>query len=77
MDASLIRANASEARAADKGEQAQNEDEAPRKKISLTDPAARWTAAIGGRANKNRNISTCRVRQSYHVLVMCWKIGAT
>jgi len=72
VDASLIRANASEARAADKGEpvnwsdpkiasrpvteyleaidQAQDEDEAPRKKISLTDPTARWTAAIGGRA---------------------------
>lgn len=72
VDASLMRANASEARAVDKGDpvdwsdpkiasrpvteyleaidQAQDEDEAPRKKISLTDPTARWTAAVGGRA---------------------------
>ena len=72
VDASLIRANASEARAVDKGDpidwsdlkiasrpvteyleaidQAQDEEEAPRKKISLTDPTARWTAAVGGRA---------------------------
>lgn len=71
VDASLIRANASEARAVDKGDpidwsdlkiasrpvteyleaidQAQ-EEEAPRKKTSLTDPTARWTAAVGGRA---------------------------
>ena len=27
-----------------------DEDGAPRKKISLTDPSARWTAAVGGRA---------------------------
>lgn len=72
VDASLIRANASEARAVDKGDSidwsdpkiasrpvteyleaidhAQDEEEAPRKKISLTDPTARWTAAVGGRA---------------------------
>ena len=72
VDASLIRANASEVRAVDKGDpidwsdpkiasrpvteylnaidQARDEDEAPRKKISLTDPTARWTAAVGGRA---------------------------
>jgi len=68
VDASLIRANASEARAADKGDtvdwsdpeiasrpvseylDAIDQDGAPRKKISLTDPSARWTAAVGGRA---------------------------
>ena len=27
-----------------------DQDGAPRKKISLTDPTARWTAAIGGQA---------------------------
>ena len=68
VDASLIRANASEARAVDRGDpvdwcdpeiasrpvteylDAIDEDGAPRKKISLTDPSARWTAAVGGRA---------------------------
>ena len=68
VDASLIRANASEARAVDRGDpvdwsnpaiasrpvteylDAIDEDGAPRKKISLTDPTARWTAAVGGRA---------------------------
>ena len=72
VDASLIRANASEARAVDNGDSidwsdpkiasrpvteylkaidhVRDEEEAPRKKISLTDPTARWTAAIGGRA---------------------------
>ena len=85
VDASLIRANASEARAVDKDdpvdwsdpkiasrpvteyldaiaqaeEQAkalakdptyEHKEDAPRKKTSLTDPRARWTAAVGGRA---------------------------
>lgn len=68
VDASLIRANASEARAIDRGDlvdwsdpaiasrpvteylDAIDQDGAPRKKISLTDPSARWTAAVGGRA---------------------------
>ncbi len=68
VDASLIRANASEARAVDKGDpvdwsdpkiasrpvaeylDAIDQEGAPRKKISLTDPTARWTAAVGGRA---------------------------
>ena len=68
VDASLIRANASEARAVDRDDpvdwsdpviasrpvteylDAIDEDGAPRKKISLTDPSARWTAAVGGRA---------------------------
>ena len=68
VDASLIRANASEARAVDKGDHvdwpdpkiasrpvteylnAIDQEGAPRKKISLTDPTARWTAAVGGRA---------------------------
>ena len=68
VDASLIRANASEARAIDKGDtidwsdptiasrpvteylDAIDQEGAPRKKISLTDPSARWTAAVGGRA---------------------------
>ena len=85
VDASLIRANASEARAVDKGDRVdwsdpkiasrpvteyldaidqaealakerakdpthEQKEEAPRKKISLTDPTARWTAAVGGRA---------------------------
>jgi len=65
---SLIRANASEARAVDRGNpvdwpdpkitsrpvteylDAIDEDGAPRKKIPLTDPSARWAAAAGGRA---------------------------
>lgn len=64
VDASLIRADASEDRAVDKDEpvdwsdpkiasrpvseylDAIDQDEAPRKKISLIDPTARWTAAI-------------------------------
>ena len=68
VDASLIRANASEARAVDRGDpvnwsdpkiasrpvteylNAIDQEGAPRKKISLTDPTARWTAAVGGRA---------------------------
>ena len=68
VDASLMRANASEARAVDRGDtvdwsdptiasrpvseylDAIDQDGAPRKKISLTDPSARWTAAVGGRA---------------------------
>jgi len=68
VDASLIRADASEDRAAEKGEpvdwsdpkiasrpvteylDAIDRDGAPRKKISLTDPTARWTAAVGGKA---------------------------
>lgn len=68
VDASLIRANASEARAVDRGDpvnwsdpkiasrpvteylDAIDQEGAPRKKISLTDPTARWTAAVGGRA---------------------------
>ena len=72
VDASLIRADASEIRSIDKDDpidwsdpkiasrpvteylkaidQAREEGEAPRKKISLTDPTARWTAAVGGRA---------------------------
>jgi transposase len=68
VDASLIRANASEARAVGRGDPVDwsdpkvasrpvteyldsiDEDGAPRKKISLTDPSARWTAAVGGRA---------------------------
>jgi len=68
VDASLIRANASEARAVDRGGfvdwsdpqiasrpvteylEAIDQEGAPRKKISLTDPTARWTAAVGGRA---------------------------
>lgn len=68
VDASLIRADASEDRAVDKDEpvdwsdpkiasrpvseylDAIDQDEAPRKKISLTDPTARWTAAVGGKA---------------------------
>lgn len=68
VDASLIRADASEARAAELGDpidwtdpeiasrpvaeylDAIDQEGAPRKKISLTDPSARWTAAIGGRA---------------------------
>ena len=68
VDASLIRADASEARAVDRGDpidwsdpeiasrpvteylDAIDQDGAPRKKISLTDPSARWTAAVGGRA---------------------------
>ena len=85
VDASLIRADASEIRSIDKDDpidwsdpkiasrpvteyldaiaQAEElskerakdpsyeqKDEAPRKKISLTDPTARWTAAVGGRA---------------------------
>ena len=67
VDASLIRANASEARAVDRGDpvdwfdpeiasrpvteylDAIDEDGAPRKKISLTDTSARWTAVVGGR----------------------------
>jgi len=68
VDASLIRADASEMRSIDKDDpidwsdpaiasrpvseylDAIDEDGAPRKKISLTDPSARWTAAVGGRA---------------------------
>jgi transposase len=68
VDASLIRANASEARTIDRGDlvdwsdpaiasrpvteylDAIDQDGAPRKKISLSDPSARWTAAVGGRA---------------------------
>lgn len=68
VDASLIRANASEARAVDRGGpvdwsdpkiasrpvteylDAIDQEGAPRKKISLTDPTAHWTAAVGGRA---------------------------
>ncbi len=68
VDASLIRADASEIRSIDKDDpidwsdpaiasrpvseylDAIDEDGAPRKKISLTDPSARWTAAVGGRA---------------------------
>ena len=65
VDASLMRANASEARAVDRGEpvdwsdpkiasrpvteylEAIDQEGAPRKKISLTDRTARWTAAVG------------------------------
>jgi len=68
VDASMIRADASEDNAVEKGEpidwsdpkvakrpvaeylDAIDQDTAPRKKISLTDPTARWTAAIGGQA---------------------------
>jgi len=68
VDASLIRADASEIRSVDKDDpidwsdpaiasrpvseylDAIDQDGAPRKKISLTDPSARWTAAVGGRA---------------------------
>ncbi len=72
VDASLIRADASEIRSIDKDDpvdwsdpevasrpvteyldaidQTKGQKEAPRKKISLTDPSARWTAAVGGRA---------------------------
>jgi len=68
VDASLIRADASEIRSIDKDDpidwsdpaiasrpvseylDAIDQDGAPRKKISLTDPSARWTAAVGGRA---------------------------
>jgi transposase len=72
VDASLIRADASEDRAVEQGEpvdwsdpkiasrpvteyldaidQAEPENSAPRKKVSLTDPTARWTAAVGGKA---------------------------
>jgi transposase len=64
VDASLIRANASEARAVGRGDpvdwsdpkvasrpvteylDAIDEDGAPRKKISLTDPSARWQRAL-------------------------------
>jgi len=47
----------------------EQKEEAPRKKISLTDPTARWTAAVGGRARfymvnelsaRHRNIRYCR-----------------
>ena len=68
VDASMIRADASEDNAVEAGEpidwsdpkiasrpvteylDAIDQDGAPRKKISLTDPTARWTAAIGGQA---------------------------
>jgi len=72
VDASLIRADASEDRAVEKGEpvdwsdpkiasrpvteyldaidQTETENSTPRKKVSLTDPIARWTAAVGGKA---------------------------
>jgi transposase len=68
VDASMIRADASEDNAIERGTpidwsdpkiasrpvaeylDAIDQDGAPRKKISLTDPTARWTAAIGGQA---------------------------
>jgi len=68
VDASLIRADASEDRAVEKGDpvdwsdpkiasrpvteylNAIDQDDTPRKKVSLTDPTARWTAAVGGKA---------------------------
>jgi len=68
VDASMIRADASEDNAVERGVpidwsdpkiasrpvaeylDAIDQDGAPRKKISLTDPTARWTAAIGGQA---------------------------
>lgn len=68
VDASMIRADASEDHAVERGEpvdwsnpkitsrpvreylDAVDAASAPRKKISLTDPTARWTAAIGGQA---------------------------
>ena len=68
VDASMIRADASEDNAVEAGEpidwsdpkiasrpvteylDAIDQDGTPRKKISLTDPTARWTAAIGGQA---------------------------
>lgn len=68
VDASMIRADASEDNAVERGApvdwsdpkiatrpvreylEAIDADGAPRKKTSLTDPTARWTAAIGGQA---------------------------